>query len=343
MSIREYLKTVARGENLTFEEARDLSNELMAGEIDPIQVSGLLVGLKVKGETCDEISGFARGLKLNAIKLSPKRTGFYDIVGTGGDGADTFNISTTCAFVLSGAGLNIAKHGNRSISSQCGSSDVLDHLGVNIHGTPQCIEEQLSTMGLAFIYAPLAHPSMKNVMQVRKNLGIPTIFNIIGPLANPLAVEGQYIGVFSPSLVEVMARSMIRLGVSKGAVVHGFGGLDEASLEGENRVAFVRNGRIETRKIAASDFGLMRAENRFLKGGAAPRNADMLKRVLEGERGPGRDVVLLNAGIALYAFDEARSIQEGIKLAARSIDEGKAMGKLQELIALSNRSGVCHG
>jgi len=337
MSIQPYLKTVINGDNLSFDQACELATQLMETELNPIQVSGLLTALKTKGETYEEISGFALGLKNNAISIKPNRTKFYDIVGTGGDGADTFNISTTCAFVLAGTGLNIAKHGNRSISSRCGSADVLHELGVNIHATPENIENQLNVVGLSFIYAPLAHPSMKNVMQVRKNLGVPTIFNIIGPLANPLKLEGQYIGVFSPDLVDIMAKSMVQLGVKKGAVVHGAGGLDEASLAGPNTIAFVKNGDLETKLIDAKDFGLENAEISALKGGNSKRNAEILRAVLDGQEGPYRDVVLLNCGISLYAFDRVSSITEGIELAKNSIDDGHALNRLKELVRISNQ------
>lgn len=336
MSIQKYLNTIIRGKDLTYDESCTLSSRLMETEIQPIQVSALLASLKTKGETYEEISGFAMGLKNNAIKLNPTRTTFYDIVGTGGDGADTFNISTTCAFVLAGAGVNVAKHGNRSISSKCGSADVLHQLGVNIHGTPETIEDQLNIIGLSFIYAPLAHPSMKNVMEVRKTLGIPTIFNIIGPLANPINLEGQYVGVFSPKLVELMANSMIRLGVNTGAVVHGAGGLDEASLAGDNTIAFIKNGRVKIEKINGIDYGLQTASIESLKGGNPKKNAEIIKSVLAGNNGPERDVVLLNCAIALYSFEIVDSIEEGITKSAESIDKGYALNKLKELIRLSN-------
>lgn len=337
MNLKPYLETIFSGQDLSYTEASTLATQLMETELNPIQVAGLLAGLKTKGETYEEISGFAKGLKNNAIKLHPNRTKFYDIVGTGGDGADTFNISTTCAFVLSGTGINVAKHGNRSISSRCGSADVLHQLGVNIHATPENIENQLNAIGLSFIYAPLAHPSMKNVMQVRKNLGMPTIFNIIGPLANPLELEGQYVGVFDAKLVEPMAQSMIQLGVRKGAVVHGAGGLDEASLAGDNIIAFIKNGDVTIRQINGADYGLMTDTIEALKGGNSERNADILKQVLNGQHGPERDVVLLNCGIALYAFDRTESIEAGIQMAAESIDQGHAMGRLKELVRLSNQ------
>ncbi|MCK5763665.1 MAG: anthranilate phosphoribosyltransferase, partial [Clostridiales bacterium] len=266
MSIQNYLKTIANGENLSYEESLLISTNLMETKLNPILVSALLASLKTKGETYDEVSGFAKGLKNNAIHLKSKRTNFYDIVGTGGDGSDTLNISTTCAFVLAGANVNIAKHGNKSISSKCGSADVLATLGVNILSNPDMIETQLDEIGLSFIYAPLAHPSMKNVMQVRKDLGIPTIFNIIGPLCNPLELKGQYIGVFSPNLVDIIANSMIKLGIKKGAVVYGAGGLDEASLAGNNKISFIKNEKVEIKNINGSDYGLITADNEALKG-----------------------------------------------------------------------------
>ncbi len=340
MIIQKHLKTIVMGEDLSYEESLLLSTNLIKTKLNPILVSALLTSLKTKGETYEEISGFAKGLKNNATHINSKRVNFYDIVGTGGDGSDTFNISTTCAFVLSGAGINIAKHGNRSISSKCGSADVLASLGVNILSSPDMIEDQLDEIGLSFIYAPLAHPSMKNVMNVRKDLGIPTIFNIIGPLCNPLPLKGQFVGVFSMDLVDIMAKSMIKLGVENGAVVHGTGGLDEASLEGDNIVAFVSGGKYETKTITAGDYGLSKASNTQLRGGSAKVNSDILLSILSGEKGPKRDVVLLNSAIALYSFELANSIKEGIEIAAKSIDSGNALGKLNELIRISNKSGV---
>lgn len=337
MSLTPYLKTLLNGEHLDYDTATDVATQLMASELNKVQVAGLLSALKTKGETFEEISGFARSLKNNAIRINSIRDEFYDIVGTGGDGANTFNISTTCAFVLSGAGLNIAKHGNRSISSKCGSADVLATLGVNIESTPKNIEHQLDTIGLSFIYAQLAHPSMKNVIQVRRDLGVPTIFNIVGPLANPVNLAGQLVGVYSPLLVTKMANSLIKLGIKKGAVIHGASGLDEASLSGNNTVAFIKNGQIEFQQINSEEFGLMNAPLELVQGGNREENADILKRILNGETGPTRDIVLLNAGIALYAFDKAPSIAQGIKAAARSIDNGRALKSLHALIRVSNQ------
>jgi len=335
-----YLMKVLDGRDLTFNEATACADQLMVSGENPYKVAGLLVALRAKGESYEEISGFAKGLKNNAVPIAPKRTKFFDIVGTGGDGAHTFNISTTCAFVLAGAGVNVAKHGNRSISSKCGSADVLEALGVNIQASPDNIKRQLDDIGLSFIFAPLAHPSMRNVMEVRKNLGIPTIFNIIGPLSNPIQLEGQCIGVFKPRLVTQMAKSMHQLGVKMGAVIHGAGGLDEASLAGDNTVVFMKKGNLVMGKINGRDFGLCQADNDALIGGDANENAEILLSILNGARGPKRDVVLLNVAIALYAFDLAETIEDGIAQAARSIDEGHAIEKLNKMIEISNEGGV---
>lgn len=339
MTLTPYLKKIAGGHHLNHHEASELATSLIQRELNPIQVAGLLMALKTKGETYEEISGFAQGLKNNAIRLNTEHDDFYDIVGTGGDGADTFNISTTSAFVLSAAGLNIAKHGNRSISSKCGSADVLEELGVQLSPSKNALEEQLNTLGLAFIYAPLAHPAMKNIMKVRQNLATPTIFNIIGPLANPLALKGQAIGVFSPTLLEKMAKSMIQLGLEKGMVVHGAGGLDEASLAGENTVLFIKNGHPQPARISSKDYGLLEAPIDALKGGDAKVNAQILRAVLSGQKGPQRDVVLLNCGLSLYAFDKASTIEEGIQIAAKCIDDGRAKEQLDALIAMSQNGG----
>lgn len=338
--MKEALSQLIRKEDLTYETAYRVASEMMGEAIDPLQTAAILTGLKVKGETYEEISGFAKGLKDHAVRLAPKSPSLYDIVGTGGDGANTFNISTTCAIVLSGAGLSLAKHGNRSISSRCGSADVLEALGVDIQASPGRIVRQLDDLGLTFIFAPLAHPAMRNVMPIRRGLGIPTIFNIIGPLANPLNLTGQVIGVFDESLVLPMARSMILLGIQDGAVIHGHGGLDELSLSGPNTVAFIRGGEIDQVCLDAKDFGLTPCENAVLTGGGAEENAAVIRDILDGKAGPHRDVVLLNCGVALAAFGKTGSIQQGIAMAAESIDSGKARGKLLALVSDSLQKEV---
>lgn len=335
MSIQEYLKQVMSGENLSYEEALAAGSQLMEKALNPIPVAGLLTALKTKGETYEEVAGFAMSLKKNAVSIKPKEyskgDGFYDVVGTGGDGAHTFNISTTTAFVLAGAGIPVAKHGNRSISSKCGSADVLENLGVDIDATAGQIEKQLGDIGLGFIFAQKAHPAMKNVIDVRRSLGVPTIFNIIGPLANPVTLKGAYIGVYKENLVPIMAKSMVQLGIEYGAVVHGAGGLDEATLLGDNRVAIIKNRDIEHLKINASDYGLEPAPIEALKGGNAEENSQITLDILKGQIGPKRDVVLLNAGIALYAYGKVESIEAGIAKARLSIDSGDALEKLKQL------------
>lgn len=333
--MQDALKRITQGKDLSFEEAYEVANAMMREGLDPLHASALLAGLKVKGETYEEISGFARGLKDHAVTIQPVSRYFYDIVGTGGDGANTFNISTTCAIVLAGAGLRVAKHGNRSISSRCGSADVLEALGVDFALTPEQIGLQLDAIGLTFIFAPLAHPAMRNIMPVRKGLGIPTIFNIIGPLVNPIDLEGQYIGVFDPDLVEPMAQSMVQLGIRNGLAIHGYGGLDELSLEGPNLIAFIKEGEIRHQTLDAVDLGLDRAPNATLTGGDAKENAEIVRAVLEGKPGPHRDVVLLNCAAALFAFGHVQSLADGLHMAAHSLDSGAAAEKLSQLIASS--------
>lgn len=331
----DYLKQLTAGKDLSFEESMEIASQLMDATVDEIKVASLLTALKTKGETYEEISGFAMGLKKHALPIISDRKILYDIVGTGGDGADTFNISTTTAIVLAGAGLNMAKHGNRSVSSRCGSGDVLEALGINIQTSKEQMENQLNQVGISFLYAPLVHPSMKNVMGIRRKLGIPTIFNIIGPLANPMSLDGQYIGVFRRDLVEVMAKSLVKMGIEKGAVVYGAGGLDEASLEGANEVAFIKKGLVYLEKVDGVDFGLDRYPNSVLKGGSAEENACITQEILMGQKGPKRSVILLNAAIALYAFEKVSSIAKGIDMAAESIDSGAAKDKLDQLVAVS--------
>lgn len=334
--LQHYLNTLTQQINLTAQEALELSTALMSASHSPALVGALLAALRTKGECADEISGFVTGLKKNAVKISAVQDEIYDVAGTGGDGAHTQNISTLTALILAGTGLTVAKHGNRSVSSRCGSADVLYEAGVNIHATPDNISRQLQECNLCFIYAPLAHPAMKNVMEVRKALAMPSIFNLAGPLSNPVDLEGQVVGVYSYRLMDRMAEVLQMQGMTRGAVIHGHGGLDEASLSGPNAVIFLENDRLVPAQISGKDLGLKSASLSELRGGAPSENAKAMKAVLSGRQGAFRDAALLNSAIALYGFGKAETLGQALQLARESLDSGQAIEKLAQLIAVSN-------
>ncbi len=334
--LQKYLHAISQRNNLSYEEALDLSITLIAPGHSSAVVGALLASLRTKGECADEISGFVSGLKQNAVKIPVKQGEIYDVAGTGGDGAHTQNISTLTALILAGAGLTIAKHGNRSVSSRCGSADVLYEAGVNIHATPDNIALQLQECSLCFIYAPLAHPSMKNVMEVRKSLGIPSIFNLAGPLSNPVTLTGQIVGVYSPKLMDRMATVLLKLGMKRGAVIHGHGGLDEASLSGLNSVLFIEDDRLIPAQISGKDLGLKSAPISDLRGGSPSENSKALMAVLNGQSGAFRDSALLNSAIALYGFGKSETLGQALQAARESLDSGSALDKLNQLIAVSN-------
>lgn len=338
--LQKYLAAITQGTSLSFDEALDLSTTLISPGHPPALVGALLASLRTKKETADEIAGFVTGLKQNAVSIPVMSDEIYDVAGTGGDGAHTQNISTLTALILAGTGLNIAKHGNRSVSSRCGSADVLYEAGVNIHATPDNIGRQLQKCNICFIYAPLAHPSMKNVMEVRKALGIPSIFNLAGPLSNPIALTGQIVGVYSPILMDKMAQVLMRLGMKRGAVIHGHGGLDEASLSGLNSVLFIEDGNLVPAQISGKDLGLKEAPISELRGGAPSENARAMMAVLGGQLGAFRDAALLNSAIALYGFGKAETLGQALQTVRESLDSGSALAKMNQLIAASNLKEV---
>lgn len=334
--LQKYLNTITQGISLSAPEALELSNALIKPGHPPAVVGALLASLRTKGECADEISGFVTGLKQNAVRIPVTDTEIYDVAGTGGDGAHTQNISTLTALILAGAGLTVAKHGNRSVSSRCGSADVLYELGVNIHATPDNISRQLQECGICFIYAPLAHPSMKNVMEVRKALGMPSIFNLAGPLSNPIPLAGQIVGVYSPKLMSRMAEVLQQQGMKRGAVIHGHGCLDEASLSGHNAVLFLEGDQLVPAQICGKDLGLKASPITALRGGAPSENAKALAAVLQGQAGAFRDTALLNSAIAIYGFGKSDTLGQALEVARESLDSGKALEKLNQLIAVSN-------
>lgn len=337
--VQELLRQVLAGRHLAEEEAAALMEEILAGRVTDAQLGAVLAALKLKGETAEEIAGFALVMRRLAPVVKSVHPRLLDTCGTGGDGANTFNISTAAALVLAGAGAKVAKHGNRSVSSRCGSADVLEALGVKVDLSPAALSACLDRVGIAFLYAPVLHQAMKRVAGPRRELGFRTVFNILGPLTNPAGVQAQVLGVYSPELVEVVARVLQRLGVARGFVVHGAGGLDEVSPLGATKICEIRDGWLRTYTLHVEDYGFTPARMEDLVGGGPAENAEIIRSVLRGEPGPRRQAVLLNAALGLMAADLAGSLEEGLALAARSIDEGHAYAKLEELVAFSRQWG----
>jgi len=323
-------------EDLTTAEAASAMAAIMRGEAAQAQIAGLLVGLSIKGERPTELVGFAQTMRNNAIAITPPAGGVFDTCGTGGDRSGTFNISTASAIVLAACNMRIAKHGNRSVSSQCGSADVLEALGVNIQATPAIVEQCLREVGVAFLFAPTFHPAMKHAAQARKDLGVRTAFNLLGPLTNPARPSRQIVGVPRPELTELLARSLSLLGSERAWVVHGADGLDELSTTGYTKVSESRGDSVQTFYVHPADFGLAKATPESLKGGDAAKNAAIVRSVLNGDAGPQRDVVLLNAGAALFVAGQAETVKAGIATAGAAIDSGAAREVLKKLVAVSN-------
>ena len=333
--IREAIAKLADKENLSSEEAREVMEEIMSGEATPSQMGAFLMALRMKGETAAEITGCARAMRAHVTQVVPRSGPLLDTCGTGGDGACTFNVSTAAAFVIAGAGVPVAKHGNRSVSSNCGSADVLEALGVNINLGPEEVARCIDEAGIGFLFAPRLHPAMKNAITPRREMGIRTVFNLLGPLTNPAAAEIQLLGVYDAALTEVIAQVLGLLGSRSAMVVHGDGGLHELSVTGPNKVTQLHDGKAVTFVLDAGDLGLPRCEPVQLRGGLPQENARLMRNLLEGEEGPRRDTVLLNAAAGLLAAGAASGMAEGLELAAGSIDGGRAMSKLARLVALS--------
>ena len=338
MDMKELIAKVADGKDLTEEEARRGMEILLGGEATQAQIGAFLTALRMKGETLlEELDGFASVLRDKAETIKPAADNYVDLVGTGGDCTYTFNISTTSAFVVAAAGLPVAKHGNRSISSKSGAGDVLEELGVNIMAEPAVVERCVNETGIGFMFAQLFNKSMKYVGQARKEMGIRTVFNILGPLANPSRAKNMVVGVYSPALTEAVAKAMARLGVERAFVVSGCDNMDEITLSGKTTVSEIKNGAVETFQIQPEDFGFQSVSLAELKGGDGKENAKITKAILGGEKGPKRDIVLLNAGATLYVGGVAADIKEGIRLAEQAIDSGAALKTLEKLIEESNR------
>jgi anthranilate phosphoribosyltransferase len=333
------LEKLGRREDLTVDEAANAMAFIMRGDATPAQIAGLLIALAMKGERPPELVGFARTMREQAVALKVPSPDVFDTCGTGGDRSGTFNISTAAALTLAACNVRIAKHGNRSVSSRCGSADVLEALGVNVTAAPDTVERSLHDVGVAFFFAPTFHPAMRHAAAARRDLGVRTAFNLLGPLTNPAGARRQLVGVPRPELTELLARALQLLGAERAWVVHGADGLDELSTTGYTKVSECREGSVQTFYVHPSDYGLPKSSLDALKGGDAATNAQLIQRVLAAEAGPLRNVVLLNAGAALFVAGRVGSVKEGIAQAAEAIDSGRAADVLTRLSAASRRPG----
>ncbi len=336
--IKTSIAKVVAGEDLTQTEMEETMNEIMSGEATPAQIGAFITALRIKGETVSEITGAAVVMRAKATCIAVKKPSgkqgdiILDTCGTGGDGTNTFNVSTATAFVAAGGGITVAKHGNRAVSSQCGSADVLESLGVNLSIAKTDVEKCIGEVGIGFLFAPLLHGAMKYAAGPRKEIGLRTIFNVLGPLTNPAGATAQVLGVYDPALTEKMARVLGKLGTKEAFVVCGQGTYDEISITSPTRISHLKHGKVETYDVTPEDFNMTRADAEAVKGGDAAENARIIRKILEGEKGPKRDMVLLNAGAAFVAAGLASDISKGIEMAAKTIDSGKAKARLDELI-----------
>ncbi len=334
--LKEVLNKLVARRDLSAEEAEGAMNEVMSGEATPAQIAAFITALRMKGETVEEITACAKVMREKVVPIALKTRNVIDTCGTGGDKSNTFNISTATALVAAAAGLAVAKHGNRSVSSQCGSADVLKELGVNLEISPQKMGACIDTVGIGFLFAPLLHPAMKYAIGPRRELGLRTVFNILGPLTNPAGAKLQLLGVYDARLTAVMARVLGKLGSERAMVVHGGDGLDELTLSGPSKVAEYHNGAVTVCTVAPEDFGLNSASLDKLRGGDSAENAAIMRAVFKGEKGPRRDAVLMNAAAALVVGGRAGNWVEGVKMAAEAIDCGAAAKKLRDLVEFSN-------
>lgn len=334
--IQESLKSLIGRRDLGEEEMAGLVSEIMSGKATDAQIGAVLAALATKGETFEELVGAARAMRRKATRIQTNADTVVDTVGTGGDCSGTFNISTTSAFVVAGCGVTVAKHGNRSITSKCGSADLLEALGVNLEVGPELVEEAIGQIGIGFLFAPLFHGAMRHAAKARKELGVRSIFNMLGPLTNPAGANCQLIGVYAPELTEMFALALKRLGSRRAFVVHGHEGLDEISVCAPTRVSELNDGLIRTYDITPEQLLGRTADQADMAGGSPAENAEITFKILAGEKGPKRDVVLVNAGATLVAAGVARDFSTGIEMARASIDEGRAREKLQALVRFTN-------
>jgi anthranilate phosphoribosyltransferase len=339
--IKEAISLLIDGKSLTMPQASGVMEEITTGNVSPAQFGAFVTALRIKGESADEIAGLASVMRAKSVRVETNES-VIDIVGTGGDNSGSFNISTAAAFVAAGAGLKVAKHNNRAMTSRCGSADVLEALGMKIELDAAQVRDCIEKVGIGFMFAPLFHPSMKFAAAPRRELGVRTVFNILGPLTNPALVEAQVLGVPSEELGEKMAQVLQRLGTKRALVVHGLNGMDEITVAGSSRVWELSDGEITEYDISPQDFGIAEAGVETLVGGTSEENASILRSVLEGEKSPRRDAVVMNAaaGIALSRTNKGvPALKEGVAIAIETIDSGKAMAKLEKLITLSRSYG----
>lgn len=336
--MKQYLEMVVEGKSLLEHEMEEAVQEIFNQDTSDAEIASFLTGLKLKGESAEEVSGLVKAIRKHALNFTKNIPNVLDNCGTGGDGSKSFNISTTSAFVIAGAGITVAKHGNRSVSSKTGSADVLEALGVSLDFSPEATEEILEQNGIAFLFAPHVHPKLKQIMKVRRDLKIPTIFNLIGPLTNPVQLDYQLLGIYRRDMIDKFAHVLANLNRKRAIVINGAGGMDEASLAGENEMVIVSEGEIKRFTLNPEEVNLPLYDNSRIRGGDARDNADILLQVLQGKKGAHRDTVLLNAGLGIYTAGGVESILQGVNLAAESIDSGRALTKLENLISISNQN-----
>ena len=334
--IQEAIGKLVEGRHLSADEAEKVMDLIMTGEATQAQIGAYLVALRMAGETPEEIVGSVRSMRAKATWVKTKHPFVIDVVGTGGDGTHTFNISTSAALVVAAAGQPVAKHGNRAVSSKSGAADVLKALGVNIEASPEKVGECIDETGVGFLFAPMLHGAMKHAIGPRRELAMRSIFNVMGPLTNPARAQSQLVGVYAPELTELVADVLRQVGCQKALVVHGSDGMDELTLTGPSRVSEWDGSEIRTYDVTPEEAGLKRADADALKGGEPPENADITRAILAGENGPKRDIVLLNAAAALIAANKAENLREGVGQAASAIDSGKAARVLAHLVEVSN-------
>lgn len=346
MNITDGIKKVVEGRHLDRSEAEELMNEIMSGRATDAQIASFLTALRMKCETVEELIGFAKVIREKASPVSLRLSGeahagesagptMVDTCGTGGDASGTFNISTTAAFVVAGSGVRVAKHGNRSVSSACGSADVIEALGIRLDLPPDSIARCIEEVGIGFLYAPLLHDAMRYVVHARREMKIRTVFNLLGPLCNPAGAKAQILGVYDEDLTDVMAHVLCELGTGRAFVVHGSDGLDEITVTGESKISEVKDGEVRTYYVTPEDFGIERAAMSEIQGGDARRNAQIIRDILAGKTGARRDVTLLNAAAGLVVGNRAESLRDGIDLARESIDSGRALDCLNGLVKLT--------
>ncbi len=338
MTFRDNLNKIVHRHDLAETEMFDMISDIFSGQITDAQIGAMMAALATKGETFEELAGAARSMRKKAHRIQTSADTVVDTCGTGGDGAKTFNISTTTAFVVAGCGVTVAKHGNRSISSQCGSADVLEALGVNLNVQPELVEEAIGEIGIGFMFAPLFHGAMRYAATARKEVGLRSIFNMLGPLTNPAAANCQLLGVYASELTEMFAQALRLLGAKRAFVVHGHDGLDEISVCAPTRVSELRGDQIRTYDITPEQFFGECADAEALAGGDPEENADITRRILKGEKGPKRNIVALNAAAALVAADKATDLAAGIQLAKKALDQGAAAEKLEALVRFTREN-----